>query len=104
MKLLPRFAESLMPSRPALARILKGWCQGDYATDAQGASVEETSPHAVSWCAFGSIKASYGPDNFEPVHRLGNVLDRKGCNIPYWNDDPSRTHGDVIQAFYAAGI
>lgn len=104
MNLLPRFAESLMATRPAMGLILKGWSQFNFAHDEQGAGADASSPLAVSWCAFGAIYAAYGQAQTGPIRRLCDVVDRSPSQIPGWNDDVDRTHDDVIQAFYAAGI
>jgi len=78
------------------------WTNGAYARDAAGREVEPTCPDAVCWCVRGAIDASTG-------HHSGNrpasvlfsqaVAGYGALYIPIWNDEPNRTHAEVLAAF-----
>lgn len=77
----------------------QGWCQGVYAQDENGHSVESQSPQAVRWCLYGAIsKASeitvIDPDTFNFL-RI-NFPSIQGGYFSIWNDEKERTQEDVV--------
>lgn len=82
----------------------ENWTQEHQACDAQGNSVSELAPTAVSWCLLGAIKKLY-PDS--PSIRDGirtkifmainspRLFGRIG--ITDWNDNPKRKHEEVLR-------
>ncbi len=78
----------------------ENWTKCAAARNKNGEPVFESSPQASSFCMIGAIARCYGPDEFrEFVERLVNYLRiRKGAVlISNWNDDPARTHEEVLE-------
>ena len=89
------------------ARVLltAGWCQRVEARDEQGKPVEPSDVLAVSWSLAGAIKAVAGDAGDEDgelerdaSRALALVLEIPAEELPAWNDDPQRTHRDVLAA------
>lgn len=68
------------------------WTQGEYAETDSGRGVEADSPDAVCWCAWGAIIRVYGVG----WETIGRVEHRVGDSITAWNDNPDRTHAEVL--------
>lgn len=85
-----------------------GWTQFSYAVTApnRAGGLRKTTgtknPHAVAWCAQGALKAESETDALyrRTLKALENQLGRTG--IPYWNDAPGRTAGEVADAMRRA--
>ena len=90
----------------AIDYVRKGWTQGKFALDKNGWPELSTSPFAVCWCAVGAINAAYDHTSQneynEACNKLELVIGQQ--DITKWNDNPSRTHEEVIEAFERAGI
>lgn len=88
------------------------WCQHDYAKSADGAPAEPLSASACRWCPVGAIERIYGTANGAGVNspnivaktKLRRAIGDKGMYLAGWNDEPGRTHGQVLEAVRAAGI
>lgn len=77
------------------------WCQGDYALTDDGTPCEPTAPEARQWCLLGAIErgaAAYGLDHRPAIAFLRHAAypGQRGAKIADWNDDPERTHSQVI--------
>lgn len=55
-------ARVLAVLKRARAMIVRGWCQGTYACDADGVRVQPNSDMACRWCAAGAVRATAGGD------------------------------------------
>ena len=88
----------------AIDYIRKGWTKGLYACDKNFHECTPRSYSALRWCSSGAIQAAYtySVAYREAVDKLRNVIGRE--DIAGWNDDPERTHEEVIAAFEKAGI
>jgi hypothetical protein len=89
------------------ARVLlaAGWCQRAEAHDEQGEPVEPCDVMAASWSLAGAIRAvasDVGDEDGElerdASRALALVLEMPAEELPAWNDDPQRTHRDVLAA------
>ena len=97
------------------------WCQGAQARDALESPVSLFSPHATQWDVIGAIHFCYAnrQDRMEIKFRLayhlrrteelpeGTVIagyDSVVRAIRKWNDSPTTTHIDVLEALNALGI
>lgn len=86
--------------RRAADLVAQGWTQGWYATDANGNAFAPDHPNACKFCAIGAIKnaaaeqgSGYLPDILHHFSKHEGIHD-----IAEWNDDPSRTQGQVVAA------
>ena len=74
----------------------KGWTQGTYARDKNGASVDYRDPEACSFCISGVLKKVARGSAGHGV-AVYNALDRHipdpNPSYPMWNDDPCRKIG-----------
>jgi|GraSoiStandDraft_27_1057306.scaffolds.fasta_scaffold313542_2 hypothetical protein len=89
--------------------VASGWCQGVEARDQAGRPVEPWDPSAVAWSLIGAVVAiahdAAGDAAFlEQVGlstlALGTVT--RSEELKDWNDEPRRTHEDVLRAYDAA--
>lgn len=93
----------------ARAVIERGWCQGCFARDAQGQPIESTDPLAETFCIRGAMRA-VAPNDYDVrarAHRhLEDVIialtDGDCDSIASYNDDPDRTHAEILAVFDAA--
>lgn len=87
--------------RAAQRKIAKpeAWCKGRFATDAKGEDIASRSTDAASWCMRGAICAVSSSDHDATCAR--ELLERVtgARNLAHWNDDPGRTHAEVLAAF-----
>lgn len=72
-----------------------GWTQHTYARDMFGNDVSPESPEATSWCMFGAILTVVEADSESEGELVEFLEKRLGCPIGPWNDDPTRTSGEV---------
>lgn len=80
----------------ARALLEKGWCQGEYAKDADGYPVHADNLEASSWCINGAligIRVSSPHVIFELEYLLS---DKVGIGIICWNDKRYRTQVEVL--------
>ncbi len=89
--------------------VLRGWCQGADAEDAQGAPVVAWDPVARRWSALGALVATAGGPSAlvrggPSLERLAKAALALGLAadaevLKDWNDAPDRTQADVLEAF-----
>ena len=87
----------------ALALIQRGWCQRDYAQDANGCSVRPNHESAVAWSVTGALAAQDTNSlvEWKEYQRARSMLSlhvSNGLPLSVWNDDPRRTQQDVVNA------
>ena len=88
----------------ALIDTPKKWIKGSNGRDAFGRPTAPNGRFVVSRCAFGALMGVciIGKE-YEVVQHLMASLDRHGERLRYglsgWNDEPERTHAEVMQAF-----
>ena len=86
-------------------RIEQGWCQGDWARDANGEPTPPWDETAVSWCATGAALTEDCNDDdsgwWEALTQLKNVLieQARGNDVPRWNDTKGRTRKEVLEVY-----
>lgn len=76
--------------KAARALIERGWCQGEYAKDADGEAVGVREPRAVAWCVRGACYAANV--SALPLYDVQRDLTN-------WNDHPGRTQAEVLNLF-----
>lgn len=84
----------------------ESWCQNTYAMNKDGHSLMwYNCPDACKWCLMGAIFKLYDPHESDKImdkvkSKLStNTLTSYGYNlssIAKWNDDPDRTHAEVL--------
>lgn len=77
------------------------WIQHDYARDADGGEVTPDDSDATCFCMLGALARSAHAMEHE-AHRLPAALvlsTTVGGRVHHWNDDPDRTHAEVLAAF-----
>lgn len=87
----------------AAGRVHSGWLQGGFACDSFGKTVSPTNPKAVRFDAYGAIRAVGFSDSL--VCQQAEIRLRKFLGVfdtTKWNDHPSRTKQDVIEALRGA--
>ena len=83
------------------ALLANGWTQYVVARDNNGDPVEPNSPDATYFCLIGAS------NRVAPSHEIGRralrrmvvaILEQTGSliNLSKWNDDPKRTHAEVL--------
>lgn len=92
----------------------ENWAQGYYAFNKNGAPVGAKCEAAIRFCILGAIEKVYGwsewsgCDNIAKGHSVIKKLDNYlklplHKSIINWNDDPLRTHEEVLSALKAIG-
>lgn len=97
------------------ARVLRGaralildpakWTKGVLARDHAGAKIHPTNPRAVCFCAVGSVLNLTGDVRLDPREQAAFDLLRRAIgkgeqtSIGRWQDEPDRTHAEVLAAF-----
>jgi hypothetical protein len=78
------------------------WCQRSFARGWLDIPVPSQSPFARRYCALGAIMRA-GRELGLPVKEATKALEWQTVRpVPDWNDDPRRTHADVIATFDSA--
>lgn len=85
--------------------LTKGWCRKDQAKNKDGESVDPSSRHAVSWCAYGALVAAgmrngarEGERGYGALMRLlASIGDGYGGPAPFNNRQ--ETVDPVLEAF-----
>jgi len=72
------------------------WIQHDYARDAAGRLVLSRDPGACSWCLLGAVLSESSIEDKATSLVLNTLREVTKIQIDVWNDQPGRTHGDVI--------
>lgn len=81
----------------------KGWTQGASARTPDGHMTLPTEHDAVCWCAAGAIWAI--TEDFEERTNAQICFRRFiGQPIAEWNDAPSRTQAEVVEALRSASL
>ena len=91
--------------------VRSGWSQHADARSAEGTEVQPWSETAAAWSLLGALVAAleersdHGRDL--PLDHLAAALNELATfiddeSLEKWNDEPSRTQDDVINAFDAA--
>jgi hypothetical protein len=84
------------------------WAQGFFAFNQDGDTRSPRSDEACKWCVFGAIKRIYsGSAEDEAFYKLNDIIhesDPRFILMVNWNDDPKRTHAEVLEAVRKAGI
>ena len=76
------------------------WTQGELAKNARGEKVPRYSETAVCWCSLGAICAVAESETAKVESRAESSLRQVVIQrIDIWNDDPERTHEEVMNAF-----
>jgi hypothetical protein len=80
------------------------WTKNAVARNQYGAAIPHThDPDACKWCLYGALLRVYGSGNYWPFEdKLLKTLGRE--TVAPWNDDPERTHAQVLEAVTKAGI
>lgn len=83
----------------------KGWCQGEFAMNANYGSVRPTSPRADRYCAIGSVRAATTSRRLR--NRTQGILDHIAQNRGFidmidMNDRDDTTKRQVLGAFRSA--
>ena len=93
---------------PAGKLIAKGWTKRAFARDLNDNVCSTTYKRAVCFCSLGAVDVSYPlwPEYIKARQKLSKaVYDLYGrTDIMLWNDEPGRTHEEVIRVFKQAGI
>ena len=89
-------SESLLKARELVAA---GWCQFDNALDNKGRSLRWPFANAVCFCINGALLATQG--GYEAQRFLEMEL---GEEFYEWNDEPERTHLEVVEALERAAV
>jgi hypothetical protein len=80
------------------------WCRGSFARGWRDIPVPVKSAVARRYCMLGATMRA-GRELGLPTDDARNALEwQTGHPVQDWNDDPARTHADVIAAFDAAVV
>jgi hypothetical protein len=87
-----------------LIRDERRWCRRTYARGWRGLPVPVQSSAAHRFCAVGAMLRA-GRELGLPVEDARNALEWQTIRpVQDWNDDPARTHHEVMAAFDAAVV
>jgi hypothetical protein len=87
-----------------LIRDERRWCRRTYARGWRGLPVPVQSSAAHRFCAVGALLRA-GRELGLPVEDARNALEWQTVRpVQDWNDDPARTHHEVMAAFDAAVV
>ena len=77
----------------------KGWCQNASSLDEFGKLVPNRSPKAIRWSPQGSLNLSVSNQHIteEQYRQILSYLKNSIGDIDGWNNNPARTHCEVIQ-------
>lgn len=89
--------ETLEKARDLIAQEGK-WTQGWFARAANGDAVIAECDDAVCFCMAGAIKRVTDKNSMY-IRALTTVQDAVGMNVGSFNDDPTRTQAEVVEAF-----
>lgn len=91
----------ILKAARALIDTPEKWTRGVYARDLAGGDVHPSDDRAVCFCSKGALMriAGLGDDYTKAREKLSEHV---GAYIVQFNDDPERTHPEVLAAFDAA--
>jgi hypothetical protein len=87
------------------------WCQNNPAINSEGKRVQPWDESACAWCPNGAIDKCYGdtPEAEAASLRVAGIIapDKNtdfvsGIYIAQWNDEPARTHAEVLAVLQKA--
>ena len=83
------------------------WSKEFGARKRDGSPCDENDPEANSWCSTGIIvyySRSHDAEAIAYAAMTHSLADRfsSNCGIVPWNDNPFRTHADILRAFDGA--
>jgi len=89
--------------------VAAGWCQGAMAKDSRGRATEAASPDAVAFDLLGAVERAVlnllGGDRdtliqnyYKGFYALAWGL-HTHSRLSAWNDDPTRSHAEVLERF-----
>lgn len=77
------------------------WCKGVYAIDVDGNNVSTTDYCAHARCSSGALYSVRF--NYKSIHEAWDILAKvAGRDFAKWQDEPSRTHAEVLAAWDVA--
>ncbi len=84
--------------------VAKGWTQGNYAIDKNERNVAINDPPAASFCIHGALMRTTA--EYEALNDAKMALrNHLGTDwLIAWNDDPSRTQQQVVDALRGAAV
>lgn len=89
--------------------VVSGWCQGAGATDEMSREIEPSSAFARRWSAAGALERVWRrsradqDEALQAFERANLALAAAVKDVPQrWNDQPGRTHADVLLALNRA--
>lgn len=90
----------------------KRWTQNAFAKNSEGRSLGRffAEEEACSWCLVGAVKHVYPTYEWGEIYeRLAKILGKQAFTLRsyvlgVWNDDPARTHQEVLDLVTEAGI
>ncbi len=80
----------------------KHWAKHEFAYDKDGYEVHPDSSTAACWCARGAVYAankSYTGAEVEEAFKHLAAVCPLGVLIGFYNDQPERTHDDIMDLF-----
>lgn len=81
----------------------KHWTQKRYAANKRGEEANPVGPEAVCWCSLGALakvtRSSIVRETPTFWHAQGLLESELSVSVIRFNDDPRRTHADVLAAF-----
>jgi hypothetical protein len=76
------------------------WTHGYLARDRYGSPVNPHHESAISWCCFGAIDKCRGEHvRLNEIERIFRLAAKARDGIVEFNDNPNRTHEQIIVAF-----
>lgn len=83
------------------------WMKGQTAIDKHGIDIDPKHKEAIRWDLVGAVRKIYGgePDCWKKHRAIreagGGIGEGWVCE---WNDDPNRTHEEVVTLLKKAGV
>jgi hypothetical protein len=78
------------------------WTTRFLARNGAGQRVEPTSPAAVCWCLNGALSKVAAQAEWEQIQEAWKALTMAATgdqvSVGLWNDDPHRTHAEILDA------
>jgi hypothetical protein len=91
----------LIEARAVIAEPFR-WCQGATARDDNGEEISPLYDEAAQFCIYGALYRAAGTVNQDNTLILCTDLLKWVANVDSvsdWQDDPERTHAEVLVAF-----
>lgn len=74
------------------------WTQRAYARKSDGESCRSEDRDAVCWCMSGALRRCAMDDGYTDGSKLARLMEKIGVPLSIWNDNPNRTHEEVVAA------